>query len=276
LVELEEFSRFAAVPFTSWFAIPFGVLMAYSAGTVKNQFLLEISVETLEGAMAAERGGADRLELCADLAAGGVTPGAQFVQRVRESVRIPAFVMIRPRAGDFAYSDDEFAEMKREIATAKELSMDGVVLGILTPERRVDIARTRALVELARPLPVTFHRAFDLLTDFQQALEDVIRTRAARILTSGGAATAQAGAAALARLIASATDRIVIVPGAGISASNIKQVALRTRAAEFHSGLSTRIPYASRDYVKFEAEVRDLAAELRAAAKTVGGDPQSF
>lgn len=262
MLEWSELSRFAAVLFASWFAIPFGVLMAYSAGTVGNRFLLEISVETLEGAMAAERGGADRLELCAELAAGGVTPGTELMRHARERVRIPAFVMIRPRAGDFVYSDAEFEEMKREIATAKELSLGGAVLGILTPERRVDIARTHALVELARPLPVTFHRAFDELLDLRGALEDVIQTGAKRILTSGGAKSALEGAAMLAELITIAGDRIVIVPGAGISGANIVEVARRTRAREFHSGLSSELPYGSNDYKKFEAEVRKLSEQI--------------
>ncbi len=123
--------------------------------------LLEISVETLEGALAAERGGADRMELCAELSLGGVTPGADLLRAVRAQVRIPIFSMVRPRAGDFVYSSAEFAEMKRAIADAKESGMDGVVLGVLTKKHRVDIERTQELVEMAKPLPVTYHRAFD-------------------------------------------------------------------------------------------------------------------
>src|ERR1700704_5328323 len=138
--------------------------------------LLEISVETLEAALAAERGGADRIELCGDLSLGGVTPGADLLRAVRTQVRIPVFSMVRPRAGDFAYSSAEFAEMKRAISAAKESGMDGVVLGILTEKRRVDFERTRQLVEFAKPLPVTYHRAFDKAADLQQALEDVIQS----------------------------------------------------------------------------------------------------
>jgi copper homeostasis protein len=224
--------------------------------------LLEISVESLEGALAAERAGADRIELCGDLSHGGVTPGADLVRAVRTKVRIPIFVMIRPRAGGFMYSTAKFAEMKCSIVGAKESGMDGVVLGILRNDRRVDVEGTRELVELAEPLPVTYHRAFDESADLHQALDDVIQTGAKRILTSGGAKSALAGAAVLAELIAAAEERIVIVPGAGISALNIEQIAQRTKAREFHSGLSTALPYGSREYTRFEEEVRKLAEQL--------------
>ncbi len=224
--------------------------------------LLEISVETLEGALAAERGGADRMELCAELSLGGVTPGADLLRAVRAQVRIPIFSMVRPRAGDFVYSSAEFAEMKRAIADAKESGMDGVVLGVLTKKHRVDIERTQELVDMAKPLPVTYHRAFDESADLHQALEDVIQTGSKRILTSGGAKGAPEGAAVLAELIAAGGKRIVIVPGAGISAANIRQIAQRTRAREFHSGLSAVLPYGSKDYRKFEDEVRKIAEAI--------------
>jgi len=219
---------------------------------------LEISVETLEAALAAERGGADRIELCRNLSIGGVTPGADLLRAVRAQVRIPIFSMIRPRAGDFVYSGTEFSEMRRSIADAKESGMDGVVLGVLTKDHRVDVERTRAIAEFAKPLPVTYHRAFDEAPDLRQALEDVIQSGAKRILTSGGAKSAMEGAAVLAELLEAAGDRIVIVPGAGISARNIEQVAKQTGAREFHSGLSAALPYGSEDYKKFEEEVRKL------------------
>jgi copper homeostasis protein len=229
---------------------------------VSQKCLLEISVETLEAALAAERGGADRIELCSDLSLGGVTPGADLLPAVRAQVHIPIFSMVRPRAGDFVYSSAEFAEMKRAISAAKESGMDGVVLGILTEKRRVDFERTRQLVEFAKPLPVTYHRAFDEAADLQQALEDVIQSGAKRILTSGGAKSALEGSAVLAKLIKAAEERIVIVPGAGISGANIVEVAQRTRAREFHSGLSTALPYGSHEYKRFEEEVRKLADQL--------------
>ena len=229
---------------------------------MSQRFTLEISVETLEAALAAERGGADRIELCRNLSIGGVTPGADILRAVRAQVRIPIFSMIRPRAGDFVYSTAEFAEMKRSIIGAKESGMDGVVLGILTKDHRVDVRRTQELVEFAKPLPVTYHRAFDESADLHRALEDVIQSGAKRILTSGGAKSALEGAAMLTELIEAAGDRIVIVPGAGISARNIDQVAQQTGAREFHSGLSAVLPYGSKDYKKFEDEVRKLAEQI--------------
>jgi len=229
---------------------------------MNRKCILEISVETLEAAMAAERGGADRIELCADLSLGGVTPGADLLRVVRAQVRIPIFSMVRPRAGDFVYSTTEFAEMKRAIGAAKESGMDGVVLGILTEKHRVDSERTRQLVELAKPLPTTYHRAFDEAADLHQALEDVIQSGAKRILTSGGAKSALEGAAVLAKLIEADGERIVIVAGAGISALNIEEVVQQTGAREFHSGLSAVLPYGSKDSGKFEDEVRKLAKQM--------------
>jgi copper homeostasis protein len=235
---------------------------------MNQKCLLEISVEALESAMAAERGGADRIELCGDLSLGGVTPGADLMRTTRAQVRIPIFSMVRPRAGDFVYSTAEFAEMKCSVVGAKEAGMDGVVLGVLTKQHRVDVERTRELTELARPLPVTYHRAFDEITDLHQAFEDVIQSGAKRILTSGGAKSALEGAATLAELIEAAGERIVIVPGAGISSVNIAEVARRTRAREFHSGLSAALPYGSKEYKKFEEEVRILTGQIARISQT--------
>jgi copper homeostasis protein len=236
---------------------------------MNEKCLLEISVETLEAALAAERGGADRVELCGDLPVGGVTPGGALLRAVRAQVHIPVFVMIRPRAGNFVYSGTEFSEMRRSIADAKEFGMDGVVLGVLTKNHRVDIERTRELAEFAKPLPVTYHRAFDETADLDRALEDVIQSGAKRILTSGGAKNALEGAGVLAELIAAAWERIVIVPGAGVNAANIGQVGLRTKAREFHSGLSSVVPYGSKDYRKFEDEVGKLAKQIARISGTL-------
>jgi len=229
---------------------------------VATPFLLEISVETAEAAAAAERGGAQRVELCADLSRGGLTPSDELMRRVRELVRVPIFAMIRPRAGDFAYSPEEIARMHSGIAAVKRARMDGIVLGVLTAERHVDVERTRELVKLAEPLPVTFHRAFDEVADLDAELEAVIETGAARILTSGGAPTAPQGLGTLAKLVAAAGKRITIVPGSGISALNILEVAQQTRAREIHSGLGTRIPYGSGNGALFEDEVRKMANVL--------------
>lgn len=226
------------------------------------KYFLEITVDGVEKAIAAERGGADRIELCADLPVGGLTPTRELERTVRETVHIPVYSMIRPRAGHFVYSDSEFAEMERSVAVATECGMDGVVLGVLQKGFKVDVGRTRRLVDLARPLPVTFHRAFDECTDLRKALEAVMQTGAARVLTSGGAKTALEGAANLAELIAMARDRILILPGAGITHSNIAKVAEKTGAIEFHAGLGTVLPYSSRDYNAWEVEVRKLSKQL--------------
>lgn len=229
--------------------------------------LLEISVETLAGALAAERGGADRLELCADLSVGGITPSGELMRTARAQVRIPIFAMIRPRGGDFVYSIAECAEMRQSIAQVKESGMDGVVLGILKKDRAVDIDRTRELIDFARPLPATFHRAFDETADLPQALEDVIQTGAARILTSGGAPTAREGAAILVELVRLAGKRIIILPGSDIHPGNVLDLATRTRANEFHSGLSSVLPRRSQDFALFEKEVSKLSTLLAGLAE---------
>jgi copper homeostasis protein len=225
--------------------------------------LLEICVETLDAAMAAERGGADRIELCENLQVGGVSPSADLMRAVRSQVHIPVFAMIRPRAGDFYYSEMEFKQMARDLAIAKGLGMDGVVLGLLGTDHRVDVRRTRTLADLARPLPVTFHRAFDETPNLRQALEDVIATGAARILTSGGRPSAEQGVGALAELVDAGRKRIRIMPGGGISAANIERILQTTRAREVHSGLSAVVPSPRADYRKFETEVGKLAALLK-------------
>lgn len=227
-----------------------------------KRFTLEISVETLEAAWAAERGGADRIELCDELSAGGITPSSELMSSVRKKVRLPIFAMIRPRGGDFVYSDAEFEQVKHSIKVARDSGMDGIVLGLLKTDRRVDIKRTQELVKIARPLPLTYHRAFDESADLRVALEDVIHTGARRILTSGGAKSAAAGAALLADLVAAGGNRIIVVPGAGINASNIVEIVRQTRAKEFHSGLRSALPYGSGDYRKFRAEVRKLAESM--------------
>jgi copper homeostasis protein len=229
---------------------------------VKKKLLLEISVESVEAAAAAERGGADRIELCSDLSVGGLTPDVALRLAVQQQIQISIFVMIRPRPGDFHYPLAEFAQMKKSIAAAKDAGASGLVFGILKPNRAVDIHRTRELVELAKPLPVTFHRAFDACPDLSQALEDVVRSGASHILTSGGAASAVEGVANIAMLVALAGERVTIVSGAGIHAGNILQVAAATQAREFHSGLSTVLPRPQTDYVQFEKEVRAMVKML--------------
>src|SRR5215469_11153183 len=150
-------------------------------------FLLEVAVASLDRALTAERAGAHRLELCDCLEVGGLTPHLKMIRKVRAAVQIPIHVLVRPRAGDFVYSSEEFATMKSEIAALKKEDVQGIVVGVLEPGRCVDRARTRELVDLAVPLPVTFHRAFDETPDLSESLESIIQTGARRILTSGGA-----------------------------------------------------------------------------------------
>ncbi len=150
--------------------------------------------------------------------------------------------MIRPRGGDFFYTDLEFEVMQAEIAHARSLGADGVVLGLLDQQGRVDVARTRQLVELAGPLPVTFHRAIDMTPDLSAALDDVMATGATRILTSGGAPGAQQGMAEIARMVKAARGRIAIMPGGGITAENIATIAQGTGAGEFHSSARSSFP----------------------------------
>lgn len=197
--------------------------------------LLEVCIDSVESAIAAQQGGAQRVELCADLLEGGITPSAGLIALVCRSISIGVNVMIRPRGGDFFYSDHEFDVMAEEIRRARDLGANGVVLGLLNVDGRVDVARTRKLVELAAPLPVTFHRAIDMTPDLHAALEDVIDTGAARILTSGGVPSVPAAVGVVAELVQAAGSRIVIMPGSGLRAENIAAFALATRAGEFHA-----------------------------------------
>lgn len=228
--------------------------------------LLEISVGSVEAAMAAERGGADRIELCREQSVGGLTPSSEVMKEAREKVRIPIYAMIRPRAGDFVYSTEEFAAMREEILLAQRLEMDGIVLGILTKERRVDVARTRELVEMAEKMEVTFHRAIDETTDLLAALEKIVETGAERILTSGGKATALEGAETIAKMVTRAKGRIGILPGAGIHAGNIGEVARLIGATEYHAALSSVVANPVENLAAFEGAVRQLAAALAICA----------
>jgi copper homeostasis protein len=230
---------------------------------MRKEFSLEISVESVEAAMAAERGGASRIEFCSNAREGGTTPSDELLRTVRERVSLPIFSMVRPRGGDFFYSEAEFEAMRRDVDAAKEMGMDGVVLGLLDADGQIDIDRTKQLIERARPLPVTLHRAFDECVDLRQSLEDVIRTGAVRLLTSGGKRTAPEALDVLGDLVQIAGERIAVMPGSGLHAGNIREAVAKTGAREFHAGLSSVVADVAGNLVAFEREVRKLADVLR-------------
>ncbi|HWA93807.1 MAG TPA: copper homeostasis protein CutC [Terracidiphilus sp.] len=209
--------------------------------TLKNP-VLEICVDSIESALAAQRGGAQRIELCSALSEGGITPSTGLLTLVRKKLRIDISVMIRPRGGDFCYSTLEFEQMKEEIQQAREAGANGVVFGILKPNGTVDVKRTRQLVELAAPLPVTFHRAIDVTRNLPASLEAIIDAGAMRILTSGGAPNVTAGMRMLTKLVKLAGDRISIMPGSGVRPENIVALAQATGAHEFHGSAGNWIP----------------------------------
>ncbi|QJW91830.1 copper homeostasis protein CutC [Spirosoma taeanense] len=195
--------------------------------------LVEVCAYSLDSCLTAQEAGAGRIELCGGLSEGGITPSAGLIRIARQHLTIPLYVMIRPRGGDFVYTPSELAVMRADIESAKSLGADGLVFGILRPDGTVDEAQTRQLIELAYPLPVTFHRAFDMTRDPLEALEAVIRTGAARILTSGQQPTAEAGLPVLQQLVQQAAGRIEIMAGAGVNAGNARQIR-KTRVDALH------------------------------------------
>jgi copper homeostasis protein len=193
--------------------------------------VLEICVDSVESARAAQSGGAQRVELCSSLSEGGVTPSSGLIGAVRECLSIPVFVIVRPRGGDFFYAGEEFAVMKRDIAAAKAYGVNGVALGVLLQDGQVDVERTRELVE------VTFHRAIDWAPRMEEALEQVIAAGADRILTSGGAQTAMQGIHRISRMVEKAGRRVRVMVCGTVRKENIGEIARRTNASEFHASL---------------------------------------
>ncbi|GAB3785165.1 copper homeostasis protein CutC [Dyella agri] len=203
--------------------------------------MLEVAANSVASAVAAQAGGAGRVELCAALELGGLTPSQAVIAMVRERLRIPLYVLIRPRAGDFLYDDDECEAMRRDIETCVGLGCDGVVLGVLDADGEVDMERCYGLIAAAGHLGITFHRAFDLVRDPRRALDDVIALGCERVLTSGGQASALAGAALIREMIGQANGRIAIMPGAGVTADNLTALATATGACEFHASAKRQL-----------------------------------
>ena len=197
--------------------------------------IVEAAVESLDDALAAVAGGADRLELCANLDAGGTTPSAALITAVRERVEVPVVVMIRPRGGDFTYSDDELSRMYEDVAMARALGASGVVFGVLDTFDRLDLERTAALVEAADGVPVTFHRAIDQVARRVVAMDALAALGVARVLSAGGGKTASDGLDELRAMVERAADRLVVVAGGGVRATNARAIVERTGVAELHA-----------------------------------------
>lgn len=202
----------------------------------------EVVVYNIESALNAQQGGANRVELCDNPGGGGTTPSSGIIEVLREALDIDLFVMIRPREGDFCYSELEFKAMKRDIRRSKELGADGVVFGILSPDGSIDTERCSVLVELARPLQVTCHRAFDMTRDPLEALDDCIEAGFDRILTSGQQAQARDGISLIANLVDRSNGRISIMAGCGVNEETVGQIIQQAGVNEIHLSAETTRP----------------------------------
>ncbi len=220
---------------------------------------LEVVVDSVAGAIAAEEGGAQRIELCANLFEGGTTPSAATIELARRHTSIGLQVMIRPRGGDFLYSDLEMEIMFRDLAIAKQLGADGMVFGILNADASVDFGRTKTLIDAARPLNVTFHRAFDMVADPHFALNQLLLLGVDRILTSGQEATALDGVDLIRELVHQADGRLIVMAGGGIHERNVARIVRETGVAEVH--LSAR--HSQESHMRYQSPHAALGGVLR-------------
>jgi|SRR6185437_742882 len=251
------------------------------------RLLLEIVADGLGSALAAQAGGADRVELCADLAEGGLTPSVGVIAAARAALALPLHVLIRPRAGDFCYPQAEIRVMQYDIEECARLGCHGVVIGALDATGDVDLAACRDLIAAAGPMSITFHRAFDAVRDRQTALEALVGLGCKRVLTSGAHSSAPQGATAIAAVVRQAAGRISVIAGAGIRPENVRQLVAATGVCEIHASASApRISPTSRrsaglqgldaDWRETDAEtVRRLVDELRAAESHAGSAAKS-
>jgi len=196
---------------------------------------LEIACFNIESAVIAQQSGADRVELCADMSVGGTTPTIETIQQVRKNLSIDLYVMIRPRGGNFVYSDSELEQMKSAIKTIKKLGVNGFVFGILKDDKTINLEQNKVLVEVAKPFPCTFHRAFDEVLDYEKALEDVISCEFSTILTSGTFPNVMEGKEVLKQLVIQTNNRIEIMPGGGLRSTNISELNEMVNANWYHS-----------------------------------------
>ena len=208
--------------------------------SIRDDLLVEACVDSVGSSIAAERGGAGRLELCDALFDGGTTPSAGMIAACKEAVSIPIVVMIRPRGGGFVYSDEERDVMRRDISVVRDLGADGIAIGGLRPDGTVDVGLVESLVESAHGLAVTFHRAFDFAPDLGKALEELVNAGVDRILPSGGAPAAAEGASAIADLVRQAGSRVTMIAGGGIRDHNVRDLVAESGVTQVHVRL-TRI-----------------------------------
>ena len=206
-----------------------------------NSVTVEICVDSVESALAAQRGGAHRIELCSGLVEGGTTPSWGLISTVRGCISIPVHVMVRPRNGDFLYGPEDFEIMKQDVLSAKQLGADGVVLGILRKDGRIDVERTGHLVQMARPLQVTFHRAFDMSRDLGESLNALIAANIDRVLTSGGEQKVEDALPTVASLVKKAAGRIAVMAGSGITERNAHHVIEATGVRELHASATASV-----------------------------------
>ena len=200
---------------------------------------IEIACFNLESALLAQKAGADRVELCANISVGGTTPSIEIIQQARKNLSIDIYVMIRPRGGDFVYSEAEFKQMKSEIENIKQLGVNGFVFGILNEDKTINIEQNKALVELAKPFPCSYHRAFDAVSNYEQALEDVIACGFSTLLTSGTFSNVTEGKEVLKKLVEQAKNRLEIMPGGGLRSTNISELNQIVNANWYHSSAIT-------------------------------------
>ena len=237
---------------------------AFFVTTDDGPILVEACVDSVASALAAERGGARRLELCDALFDGGTTPSAGMIAACKEAASIPLFVMIRPRGGGFVYSDAERDVMRRDVVVARELGADGVVIGGLRPDGVIDLGLVRFLMDSARGLPVTFHRAFDLTPDLEASLAALADAGVHRVLTAGGASTAAAGVKTLAELVRKAGSQLMVMAGGGVREDNVHALVSISGVREVHVRL-TRLMQSSETLGRREVRVRKPLPDDEAA-----------